>query len=168
MRRAQVRLFCPSTVLVRSNHLIFFLQVPNLDTLSTFGFSEDQIEILSQFIQKQQDVVRKLLTADHSALHFRDLEWRLETRVASRCLHEQMTPLVTVKLHLDTETINENKDKLLTKEAASVPSSGSGTQRQVVMQIDPGSLRGIIESLDEAILESKSHRTRLFCRAFQH
>lgn len=117
------------------------------------------MDILWQFIQKEQETVRRLLSADHSALHFRDLEWMLEMRVASRALHHQMTPIITVKLHLDSETINENKDKLNAVE-------DRPTQRQVVMQIDPSSVRGIIQSLDEAIQESKSHRTRLFCRAF--
>lgn len=113
-------------------------------------------------------MVRKLLTADHHALHFRDMEWRLETCVASRSLHAQMTPKVTVKLHLDSETININKDKLPTKREQPATATVPPTTRQVVMQLDPGSLRGIIQSLDEAILESKSHRTRIFSRAFQH
>lgn len=132
----------------------------SVDSLGASGFSLNQIEILWQFIEKQREVVQKLITADHSSYHFRYLEWELSTRIASRALLHQMTPLIRVKLFLDTETINENKEKLNSPEKS--------TQRQVVMQIDPGNLRSIIESLDEAILESKSHRTRLFVRAFQH
>lgn len=82
--------------------------------------------------------------------HFRDLDWRIETRVASRALLEQETPFVTIKLHLDTEPINENKEKLNAK------GDDKSTQRQVALQVDPGHLRGMIQSLEEAILGSKS------------
>lgn len=122
------------------------------------GFNENQIEILWQFIQNKQTAVSKLLASNHHAPRFRDLEWRLETIISSRALLKQFTPQVSMKLHLDRETHNDHKDKLA-KDTAS-------TQQQVVMKLDPGSLRGIIERLDEALLESKSHRTRLFTRAF--
>lgn len=81
-------------------------------------------------------------------------------------------------MHLDHETINENKDKLSMgnsissvaeeEEREEQPESTTSSQRQVMMQIDPGSLRGIIEGLESAILDSKTRRTRLIRRALQN
>lgn len=147
------------------------LQVSNIETLNNYGLSNNQLDILAQFLQKQNETISKLLASNTTSLHFRDLEWRLETRVASRALLQQMTPQITVKLHLDHESINENKERLLEegRESNSNPNNDSpSTQRQVVMQLDPSCLRSIIHSLDESLLEAKTHRTRLFCRAFQN
>lgn len=157
--------------------VVFFLiqsvtKVSSIETLNDYGLSNNHMDILAQLLQKQNETISKLLASNSSSLHFRDLEWRLETRVASRALLQQMTPQITVKLHLDHETVNENKEKLLEegreRELSSSNNDHPSTQRQIVMQVDPGCLRTIIQTLDEALLEDKTHRTRLFCRAFQN
>lgn len=92
---------------------------------------------------------------------FRDLEWRLEGRVASRSLIQQSIPLITIKFHLDTETVNENKCPLV----ARVDQSNAGnTQRsrkkEVIFQTDPNNLLYIINVLEKTLQEARTHRVR--------
>lgn len=92
-------------------------------------------------------------------LRFRELEWRMEAKIASRSLLHQAVPIITIKLHLDSETINERKLKL--------HSDQQRTKKEVLLQTDPNNLVHIIEVLEQALIESKTHRTRNFIKAFQ-
>lgn len=92
-------------------------------------------------------------------LRFRELEWRMEAKIASRSLLHQAVPIITMKLHLDSETVNERKLKL--------NSDTQRTKKEVLLQTDPNNLVHIIEVLEQALIESKTHRTRNFINAFQ-
>lgn len=46
--------------------------------------------------------------------------------------------------------------------------SKSDSKKEILMEADPSSLSHIIETLETALLESKTHRTRNFVKAFQH
>lgn len=106
--------------------------------------------------------------SNDSELHFRDLEWRLEAKVASRSMHKQATPVIAMKLHLDSEVVNEHKEKLLQngdapKEECIEPS----TRREMLLQTDPTSLIHLIQVLEQALIDSKTHRVRNFVKSFQ-
>lgn len=64
-----------------------------------------------------------------------------------------------MKLHLDSETINEHKLKL--------NSDQQRTKKEILLQTDPNNLVHIINVLEQALIESKTHRTRNFIKAFQ-
>ncbi len=117
-------------------------------------------------------------------LRYRDLSWRIETRVgfileffsssvylrvkknlqiASRCLLHQITPITTVLLTMDSEQINDNKAKLTFVN----DNSFSSTTKTILFQIDPTNLVHIIDVLEQALAESKTHRTRNTLKAFQ-
>lgn len=124
--------------------------------LTEMGLTEEHAAVLKQFVDSKAEHVAKLLKGKQgggSDLRYRNLDWRLEARVASRSLHSQAVPIITMKMHLDDEMTNEKRDVLNTRET------------QVVMQTDPNSLVHIIATLEEALLESKAHRTRNFVKA---
>lgn len=69
-----------------------------------------------------------------------------------------------MKLILDTESSLENRDKL-----SGTKNSDNQiiTKKEVLMETDLLNLSHIIEQLEEALMESKSHRTRNFLKASQ-
>lgn len=126
----------------------------DFSTLSDLGFSEEHISVLKQFVDSKTDNILKLLQGKAtSSLRFRDLDWRLEARVASRSLHSQAVPIITMRLHLDDEATNEKRKTLIENET------------KIVVQTDPNSLVHIIGQLEQALLEAKAHRTRNFVKA---
>lgn len=123
-------------------------------SLKDLGFSQEHIDVLKQFVESKADNISKLLLGRQSSdLRYRDMDWRLEARVASRSLHSQAVPLITMKFHLDREATNEKRDVLNT------------TETQVVVQTDPNSLVHMIGQLEQALVEAKTHRTRNFVKA---
>ncbi|XP_055547117.1 COMM domain-containing protein 2 [Wyeomyia smithii] len=137
----------------------------DFQTLKTIDFTESQIDILWQFVSSKRKLVENILkNSPDSELHFRDLEWRLEAKVASRVLHQQATPIIAMKLHLDSEVVNEHKEKL------SQEPNGTGdlsTRREILLQTDPTSLVHLIQVLEQALIDSKTHRVRNFVKSFQ-
>lgn len=66
-----------------------------------------------------------------------------------------------MKLYLDSEVINEHKDKLHT--------CNPGTsKKEILCQTDLTNLTHIISELEQALLESKTHRTRNLVKVFQN
>lgn len=116
-----------------------------------------------QFVSSKRDLVTNILKHyDVQDYRFRELDWRLEARIASRSLLSQSIPIITIKLHLDTETINENKHTVYGRElaAAGLDKSTSLKKKEVIIQTDPNNLLYIIDVLEKALEESKTHRIR--------
>lgn len=67
-----------------------------------------------------------------------------------------------MKLHLDSETFPDRLNVLY--DVGSCPNT---TKNEVVLQTDPNSLVHIIEQLEQALQQSKTHRTRNFIKAFK-
>uniref|UniRef100_A0A6B2ED58 COMM domain-containing protein n=1 Tax=Phlebotomus kandelakii TaxID=1109342 RepID=A0A6B2ED58_9DIPT len=134
----------------------------DFEEMKSLNFSSEQIAILWQFVSNKNSYVKNLLQSRRSREYrFRDLEWRLEARVASRSNLSQATPIITMKFHLDRETIDEHKEKIHENcEAAT-------SRKQIVVSTDPGSLTHVIATLENALQQSKTHRTRNFLKAFQ-
>ncbi|GAB0094961.1 COMM domain-containing protein [Sergentomyia squamirostris] len=132
--------------------------------ISGVGFSSEQIGILWQFVSNKNEAVRNLLQNSrlNKQYRFRDLEWRLEARIASRSNLRQATPQITMKFHLDRETINVHKDKI-----HETPESSKTTRKQIILNTDPCNLSHMISTLENALQQSKTHRTRNFLKAFQ-
>ncbi|XP_055301978.1 COMM domain-containing protein 2 [Sitodiplosis mosellana] len=130
------------------------------------GFSKEHISILWQFITSKRDFVLNVL--DQISLveyRFRDLEWRLEGRISSRSLMHQSIPFITIKFHLDSEKVNENKSPLdMIGESASEPLTGDSQQHSrkkvVIFQTDPNNLLYIINVLEKTLQEARTHRVR--------
>lgn len=67
-----------------------------------------------------------------------------------------------MKLILDTESSLENRDKL-----SGTANSKIITKKEVLLETDLLNLSHVIGQLEEALMESKSHRTRNFLKASQ-
>jgi COMM domain containing 2 len=136
-----------------------------IQTLGLVG--GDHQSVLWQFVTSRKSLVETVLhSTDASDLHFRDLEWRLEARIASRCLLQQAVPTITMKFHLDREQINEHKSTIKgTDELGGEVEVSS--KREVLLQTDPNNLVHMISVLEQALLEAKTHRTRNLMKTFQ-
>lgn len=157
----------------------------------------EQLQYFWEFINSQRQFIVNILrhytvTEDR----YRDLEFRVESRIASRSLHTQNVPTITMKLFLDTEEIGGNKCPLnigdddaaaktsstdttsaptttttttaqsTQKRSSSVAGTPSST-REVLFQTDPTNLSHAIEVLEQALDESKNHRTKNFVKSMQ-
>jgi len=116
------------------------------DTILTVGFSEEQCEILQDcYNSRQQELVQVLARQSVDLPQFKDLEWRLEAKLGSRALLEQMTPQVTMRLSLD---------------------NSKGTEH-LMIQADPACFASITESLETALREASSQHCRRVQRRFK-
>lgn len=125
------------------------------------GFSKEQISILWQFVTSKRDFIRNVLdTISLIEYRFRDLEWRLEGRNASRSLINQSIPFITIKFHLDSEKVSENRSPLCAIEPQ--PSDGQlqSRKKEIIFQTDPNNLLYIINVLEKTLQEARSHRVR--------
>lgn len=126
------------------------------------GFTKEQISVLWQFVTSKGEFVRNIL--DQLSLveyRFRDLEWRLEGRVSSRSLIQQSIPLITIKFHLDTETVNENKCPLVARiDQSSDENAQRSRKKEIIFQTDPNNLLYIINVLEKTLQEARTHRVR--------
>lgn len=158
-------------VVVENNSIIFCVisQVSEDDfaLIEQTGFSKEQISILWQFVTSKRDFVRNVL--DQISLveyRFRDLEWRLEGRVASRSLIHQSIPLITIKFHLGSEKVNENKSPLgmIDQPTTSKRDGDSEVQhsrkKEILFQTDPNNLLYIINVLEKTLQEARTYRVR--------
>lgn len=129
------------------------------------GFTKEQISILWQFVTSKRDFMRNVLDQiDIVENRFRDLEWRLECRISSRSLLNQSIPFITIKFHLDSEKVNENKDPLGNSQSISKIDNNDCSRRsrkkEVIFQTDPNNLVYIINVLEKTLQEARAHRIR--------
>lgn len=130
------------------------------------GFTKEHISILWQFVTNKRDFIRNVL--EHISIveyRFQDLDWRLEGRIASRSLMHQSIPFITIKFHLDSQKVNENKSPLSTIEQTAMTNSDSERQlqsrkKEVIFQTDPNNLIYIINVLEKTLQEARTHRVR--------
>lgn len=133
--------------------------------IEQMGFAKEQISILWQFVTSKRDFMCNVLDRiDIVENRFRDLEWRLECRHSSRSLLNQSIPFITIKFHLDSEKVNENKDPLCKSQLVSKVDNNDGSRRsrkkEVIFQTDPNNLIYIINVLEKTLQEARAHRIR--------
>jgi hypothetical protein len=123
------------------------------DSVLTLGFSEEHQQILEVFYKgKKQEIHDALARLTLDLPHYQDLEWRFEVQLASRALHHQVTPLITMNLTLETKT---------------ALASGSTSRKNVVLQTDPTNLVHVTQVLEEALRGSRSQHSRQIQRSFK-
>uniref|UniRef100_A0A182VX71 COMM domain-containing protein n=1 Tax=Anopheles minimus TaxID=112268 RepID=A0A182VX71_9DIPT len=164
---ALVALLIDSTKMAVSEREFYAVLQTSLENIH-----EKQCEILWQFITSKRNLVDNVLRAScQDELYFRDLEWRIEGRIASRSLRSQATPVIKMKFHLDTECVSEYREKL-----HSVPVDGSEganakmqdhTLREVLAETDPTMLQHMIQVLEQALLEARTRRVRNYAKPVQ-
>ncbi|XP_041763668.1 COMM domain-containing protein 2 [Anopheles merus] len=164
---ALVALLIDSTKLALSEREFHSVVQAALETIN-----EKQTEILWQFITSKRTLVDNVLRAScQDELYFRDLEWRIEGRIASRTIRSQATPVIKMKFHLDTECVSEYRDKLhpepvdhaLETETTKQPP----TRREVLAETDPAMLQHMIQVLEQALLEARTRRVRNYVKPTQ-
>ncbi|XP_050082114.1 COMM domain-containing protein 2 [Anopheles aquasalis] len=135
------------------------------------GINEKQIEILWQFVISKRNLVDNIMRAScQDELYFRDLEWRIEGRIASRARHTQATPIIKMKFHLDTECVSEYREKLdstplpVTEEEHTNEQKAPVTRRQVLAETNPVMLQYMIQVLEKALIEARTRRVRNYVK----
>lgn len=132
------------------------------------GFNAEQISILWQFVEnKRSSITNALKNYGIHEYRFRELDWRLEARIASRSLLSQAIPIITIKLHLDPEITNEYKHTIYENDGgtATEPPAKRHNKKEIILQTDPNNLVYIIDVLEKALDESKTHRVRNLVKA---
>lgn len=144
--------------------IIFQISEEDFATNANTGFNAEQISILWQFVENKRTAVSNILrSCSIEEYRFRELDWRLEARIASRSLLTQSIPIITMKLHLDSETINENKQTIYGIEnlaGGSELTVMQSNKKEIIVQTDPNNLVYIIDVLEKALEEAKTHRVR--------
>jgi len=101
---------------------------------------------------KKQEIHDALSRLTLDLPHYQDLDWRFEVQLASRALHHQVTPLITMNLTLETKT---------------ALASGNAIRKNVVLQTDPTNLVHVTQVLEEALRGSRSQHSRQMQRSFK-
>ena len=114
--------------------------------LKTVGFETDQIASLQDFIKSQNDIIPS------DQLKFRDLEWRLEAKVASKSCHNinNIEPKILIKFNLSEEDSASHRKKI----------SACESGKELLVETNASNLVHIIQKLEQAMTESKSHRNQ--------
>lgn len=132
--------------------------------LKQIGFNSSTIDILMQFVRNKRGFIESCLsTSQLRAYHLVDIDWRLEILVASRALIRQNRVLVTMKLYLHTES--KTKNRYLLHEASNVDQESvckkdNRNRKNIVVQTDLSTLTHMIQTLEEALMESRTRRIR--------
>uniref|UniRef100_A0A182NA67 COMM domain-containing protein n=1 Tax=Anopheles dirus TaxID=7168 RepID=A0A182NA67_9DIPT len=166
---ALVALLIDSTKMALSERE-FYAAVQALETIN-----EKQSEILWQFITSKRNLVDNVLRAScQDELYFRELEWRIEGRIASRTLPSQATPVIKMKFHLDTECVSEYRENLLSEPMRTADTTAmeeqtqpQHTRREVLAETDPTMLQHMIQVLEQALLEARTRRVRNYVKPTQ-
>ncbi|XP_040152526.1 COMM domain-containing protein 2 [Anopheles arabiensis] len=164
---ALVALLIDSTKLALSEREFHTVVQAALETIN-----EKQSEILWQFITSKRTLVDNVLRAScQDELYFRDLEWRIEGRIASRTIRSQATPVIKMKFHLDTECVSEYREKLHPEPVDQAPEAEATkqppTRREVLAETDPAMLQHMIQVLEQALLEARTRRVRNYVKPTQ-
>lgn len=147
-------------IMLQLNSIKTNVSEEDFSSIEQIGFTKEQISILWQFVTSKRDFFRNVL--DNISLveyRFRDLDWRLEGRIASRSLITQSIPIVTIKFHLDSEKVSENRSPLSSIEQSD-DGQLQGRKKEVIFQTDPNNLLYIINVLEKTLQEARSHRVR--------
>nr|CAB3232805.1 COMM domain-containing protein 2-like [Phallusia mammillata] len=116
------------------------------DSLIALEFSNTNAETLNKLYSDCSKDTRHILAQCAPSLPvYEDLEWRLDVRLATRSLHQQLTPNVLLKFHITDGEKSEMK----------------------VMQTDPMNLIHTTRVLEEALEELKSNHVRRIVRTIQ-
>ncbi|KAG5851397.1 COMM domain-containing protein 2 [Anguilla rostrata] len=129
--------------LLTESSKLMISEVDFQDSVLVLGFTEELNDLLLQLYLDNRRVIRNILQELAPSLpHYHNLEWRLDVQLASRALRQQVKPVVTLKLHLETE----------------------GTQSARVLQTDPATLLHVIRELERALAEVKTNHCRRILR----
>lgn len=114
--------------------------------LKSVGFDNDQIASLQDFLKSQNEII----PCDH--LKFRDLDWRLEAKVASKSCHNfsNIEPKILIKFNLSEENSAPHRKKI----------SACESGKEILVESNASNLVHIIHKLEQAMTEAKSHRNQ--------
>ncbi|TNM87662.1 hypothetical protein fugu_005883 [Takifugu bimaculatus] len=119
-------------------------EVDFLDSILSLDFGEEVDQILLKLYQEHQSQIRTTLHWLPDKLQtYYNLEWRLDVQLASRSVHQQVVPMVTLHVSL---------------------MKGCNSLSSRVLQTDPGTLLHIISTLEAALETMKTSHARRILR----
>lgn len=141
------------------------------NALKKCGIQQESVTALGELIQSKRSTIADFikLSCDVRSYHLVDLDWRLEVRVSSRALLKQQQVLVTLKLHLRTDTSKNASHKNFKEDEVSTLSDTDNNlpkgnwcndRKEVIVQTNLNTLAHMIHTLEDALMESRSRRIR--------
>eukprot|EP00794_Sanderia_malayensis_P012284 gene12284-13549_t len=113
------------------------------DSMLTVGFSESLTStLLTLYLEHRGEIRNVLKSLSFGLPSYNDLQWRFDVEVASRALHYQTKPVITLKLDL-----KDGNDDI-----------------HRVIQTDPVNLVHMTEELEKALAEMKTSHCRRITR----
>ncbi|XP_006000955.1 COMM domain-containing protein 2 [Latimeria chalumnae] len=129
--------------LLTESSKLMISEVDFRDSVLVLGFPEELNSLLVQLYLENRKEIRSILSELAPSLpHYHNLEWRLDVKLASRALRQQVKPVVTMKLHLEQD----------------------GDQNSKILQTDPATLIHLIQQLEKALGEMKTNHCRRIVR----
>lgn len=114
-----------------------------LDSVLVLGFGEELNQILLQLYVQHQSQIRSILSQLAFNLPaYHNMEWRLDVQLASRSVHQQVIPILTMHLLL----------------------MRGYDSSSMVLQTDPNTLLHLISSLEAALAAMKNSHVRRILR----
>ncbi|XP_018617721.1 COMM domain-containing protein 2 [Scleropages formosus] len=129
--------------LLTESSKLMISEVDFQDSVLVLGFSEELNKLLLQLYLDNRKEIRLILSELAPSLpYYHNLEWRLDVQLASRALRQQVKPVVSFRLQLDS----------------------NGTRRFHALQTDPATLLHLIQELEQALAEVKTNHCRRILR----
>ncbi|KAL4630781.1 COMM domain-containing protein 2 [Arapaima gigas] len=129
--------------LLAESSKLMISEVDFQDSVLVLGFSEELNKVLLQLYLDNRKEIRLILSELAPSLpHYHNLEWRLDVQLASRALRQQIKPMVSFQLQLDS----------------------NGTRSYHTLQTDPATLLHLIQELEQALAEVKTNHCRRILR----
>ncbi|XP_047231711.1 COMM domain-containing protein 2 [Girardinichthys multiradiatus] len=128
-----------------SKHMIS--EVDFMDSVLALGFGEALIQSLLQLYLQHKHQIRSILSQlTYLQPAYHNLEWRLDVQLASRSVHQQIVPMVTMRLLLSR-------------------CYGAGSTHSFIdLQTDPSTLLHVISTLEAALTAMKTGHARRILR----
>ena len=105
-----------------------------------FKWQQTDMESATESEPKVSNKILAQLDRDSSGIpHYSNLEWRLETQIASRMLRDQLEPRLILRFELD-----QTGNKV------------GGEKKFVTLQCDPSNLINLHQSMEDALAQARS------------
>jgi len=119
------------------------------DSLLTIGLNEQVQNELSSWYSENKRVLRDVLTSmdarSSQCPHYVNLEWRIETQIASRALRDELIPKIILRFELSSSSSSSSSE-----------AKSKSANEFVSLECDAANLLHLRDVLEDALAEARS------------